>query len=664
MAVTKKLTAVPFTAIKLHDAFWAPRIDINRRQTLPAEYEMCETTGRIDAFDMKWKKGQPNPPHIFWDSDVAKWIEAAAYSLATHPDPALDQLLDEVIARIVKGQAKDGYFNSHYIPFERAKLDKRFTNLRDAHELYCAGHMFEAAVAHFQATGKRSLLNAMCKYADYIDSVFGVGAGKLRGYCGHQEIELALVKLYHVTENKRYLKLAQYFVDERGHGKVGSKSPKPGRDHYYDVEALARGQNPNNFHFARNKPATTRYEYNQSHMPVREMSVVTGHAVRAVYLYCAMADIANETGDETLLKACERLWHSIVDERMYLTGGIGPSASNEGFTYAYDLPDETAYAETCASVAMVFWGHRMLQFDANGHYADVMERCLFNGSLSGVSLDGKGFFYDNPLASAGHHHRQGWFDCACCPPNIARLIASVGSYFYSTSADGLWAHLYASNTVEVTLGNSPVTIEQTANYPWDGKIELKLKLPKVKKFAVNLRIPGWCKNYTVKINGQSHREASHSSMANGQLKKGYLKLQQTWQDGDTITLNLDMPVQFVQANPVVRQLIGRVAMQRGPLVYCLEGVDNKIAPLDRVMLSPETPFTAEFKPKLLGGVTVLRGQALLQDSQWGKQLYATVDPSKTHLKQKTVDVIAIPYCTWDNRAPGEMRVWLREAVNE
>lgn len=655
MTVTRKLTPVPFTAVKLSDKFWLPRIEVNRQQTLPAEYEMCESTGRIDAFDMKWKKGQPNPPHIFWDSDVAKWIEAAAYSLATHPDPALDSLLDEVIARIVRGQAKDGYFNSHYIPFERAKLEKRFTNLRDAHELYCAGHMFEAAVAHFQATGKRSLLDAMLKYADYIDTVFGTGKGQLRGYCGHQEIELALVKLYHITGNKRYLKLAQYFIDERGRGKVGAKEPKQGRDHYYEVEAVARGQNPANFHFARNKPPETRYDYNQSHLPVREQSVVTGHAVRAVYMYCAMADIANETGDESLIKACERLWHSIVDQRMYLTGGIGPSASNEGFTYAYDLPDETAYAETCASVAMVFWGHRMLQFAANGHYADVMERCLFNGSLSGVSLDGKTFFYDNPLASAGHHHRQGWFDCACCPPNIARLIASVGGYFYSTSKDGVWTHLYASNTAELTLGDVPLTIEQTSNYPWDGKIELQLRLPKSKKFAVNLRIPSWCQSFSVAINGQS-------TMVNGQSKSGYLKLQQTWHDGDTITLNLDMPVQFVQANPVVRQMIGRVAMQRGPMVFCLEGVDNKITPLDRVMVSPETPFTAEFKPKLLGGVTVLRGQATLLDhSGWGKQLYAVVDPAKSALAQKTIDITAIPYCTWDNRAAGEMRVWLREA---
>lgn len=627
MAVRRKLTPLPFTHVKLTDRFWAPRIEVNRTATLPAEYAMCETTGRIAAFDLKWKRGDPNPPHIFWDSDVAKWIEAAAYSLAAHPDPELDALLDSVIARIAKAQQRDGYLNTHYIVFERARLDKRWTNLRDNHELYCAGHLIEAAVAHYQATGKRVLLDVMCRYADYIDSVFGRGRGKLRGYCGHEEIELALVKLYHVTGERRYLKLAQYFVDERGR--------KP---HYFDIEARRRGEDPARFRFR-------TYEYNQSHIPVREQSVVTGHAVRAMYLYSAMADLAGETGDASLLAACERIWHSVVDERMYLTGGIGPSASNEGFTVAYDLPDETAYAETCAAVGMVFWNHRMLQFDGNGKYADVMERALYNGTISGVSLDGTRFFYENPLASRGDHHRQPWFDCACCPPNIARLIASVGGYFYSTGENGVWAHLYAAGEAE--FPDWGITIEQTTDYPWEGKVTLRLTVDEPKRFALHLRIPGWCTKYALEVN--------QSPISNLRSRNGYVAITRTWRTGDTVILDLDMPVQLVRAHPNVRQMTGRVAIQRGPVVYCLESTDNPVSPLDRISLPLDMSWRVEHRPELLGGVTVLRGKALVDDATWRGGLYAPARP----IKRNPVQIVAVPYCVWDNRAPGEMRVWFR-----
>lgn len=627
MAVRRKLTPLPFTHVKLADRFWAPRIEVNRTVTLPAEYAMCETTGRIAAFDLKWKKGDPNPPHIFWDSDVAKWIEAAAYSLATHPDPQLDALLDGVIARIAKAQQRDGYLNTHYIVFERAKLDKRWTNLRDNHELYCAGHLIEAAVAHYQATGKRTLLDVMCRYADYIDSVFGRGRGKLRGYCGHEEIELALVKLYRATGEKRYLKLAQYFVDERGR--------KP---HYFDIEARRRGEDPAHFRFR-------TYEYNQSHLPVREQSVVTGHAVRAMYLYSAMADLAGETGDASLLVACERIWHSVADERMYITGGIGPAASNEGFTVAYDLPDETAYAETCAAIGMVFWNHRMLQFDGDGKYADVMERALYNGTISGVSLDGARFFYENPLASRGAHHRQPWFDCACCPPNIARLIASVGGYFYSTGDDGIWVHLYAAGRAE--FPDRGIAIEQATDYPWDGKLTLRLTVDEPKQFTLHLRIPGWCEKYALKLN--------RSPISHLQLLNGYAAITRTWRAGDEVVLNLDMPVQLVRAHPNVRQMTGRVAIQRGPVVYCLESADNPVSPLDRISLPLDMPWRIEHRSELLGGVTVLRGKALVDDAAWRGGLYAPARP----IKRKPIEITAVPYCVWDNRAPGEMRVWFR-----
>jgi hypothetical protein len=632
MTVHRQLTPVPFTHVKLTDRFWRPRIEANRAATLPKEFEMCETTGRIAAFDLKWKKGDPNPPHIFWDSDVAKWIEAAAYSLATDPDAELDDLLDFVIAKIAKAQRKDGYLNTHYIVFERARLDRRWTNLRDAHELYCAGHLIEAAVAHFQATGKRTLLDVMCCYADYIDTVFGRGKGKLRGYCGHQEIELALVKLYHVTGRKRYLKLAQYFIDERGR-----------QPHYFDIEARQRGHDPRAFHFK-------SYEYNQSHLPVREQSAVTGHAVRAMYLYAAMADLANETGDESLLAACERIWGSVVNERMYLTGGIGPAARNEGFTYAYDLPDETAYAETCAAIGMAFWNQRLLQFNGDGKYADVLERELYNGTISGVSLDGTKFFYENPLASNGHHHRQDWFDCACCPPNIARMIASVGGYFYSTSDDGAWVHLYAGGVAEMQVAGDKLQIEQRTNYPWDGKIKLTLMLDQPKHFALHLRLPEWCTKFSIRINGVETRRGAS-------LQKGYVGIEREWHSGDVVMLDLDMPVRLTRANPNVRQMIGRVAIERGPLVYCLEAADNAIAPLDRIELPLDARWHAVHEAELLGGVTVLRTRAQAIDAAWGDGLYANAK----RVKRRPVEIVAVPYCAWDNRAPGEMRVWLRSA---
>ena len=627
MAAQRKLSPLPFTHVKLTDRFWAPRIEVNRAVTLPKEYAMCEATGRIAAFDLKWQKGDPNPPHVFWDSDVAKWIEAASYALATHPDPRLDELLDGVIARIAKAQQRDGYLNTHYIVFERAGLDRRWTNLRDNHELYCAGHLIEAAVAHYQATGKRALLDVGCRYADYIDSVFGRGEGKLRGYCGHEEIELALVKLYRVTGEERYLKLAQYFVDERGQ-----------QPHYFDIEARRRGEDPARFHFR-------TYAYNQSHLPVREQSVVTGHAVRAMYLYSAMADLANETGDASLLTACERLWHSVVGERMYLTGGIGPSASNEGFTVAYDLPDETAYAETCAAIGMVFWNHRLLQFDGDGKYADVMERALYNGTISGVSLDGAKFFYQNPLASRGDHHRQDWFDCACCPPNIARLIASVGGYFYSTDAQGVWVHLYASS--EADVGALGLKIRQTTSYPWDGRVKIEMELDQPRAFTLHLRIPGWCERHTVHIN--------RTRYADGQPVNGYLAIRREWRSGDEVVLDLEMLARLMQANPSVRQMVGRVAVQRGPVVYCLESADNPVSPLDRITLPLDMAWSVEYRPELLGGVAVLRGEARVDDISWSGGLYEPARP----IRRQPIEITAVPYCVWDNRAPGEMRVWFR-----
>lgn len=624
--VKRKYTPVPFTDVKLDDGFWAPRIEVNRTVTLQVEYDQCKSTGRIDALDPAWQPGPgQGPRHVFYDSDVAKWMEAAAYSLAAHPDPEVEKKLDGVIDLIGKTQMPDGYMNSYFVHVEPTK---RWTNLRDLHELYCAGHLMEASVAYFQATGKRKFLDIMCRYADHIDSTFGFEPGKKRGYCGHEEIELALVKLYHATGNERYLKLSQYFVDERG--------AKP---HYFDVEAQARGEDP--------KGRT--YEYFQAEQPLREQTRVAGHAVRAMYIYSAMADLAGETGDQSLVDACERLWANLCERNMYVTGGIGQTASNEGFTFDYDLPNETAYAETCANIGLVFWNHRLLQLDCDGKYADVMERALYNGVVSGVSLDGKSFFYGNPLESRGGYGRSEWFGCACCPPNIARLIASVGQYAYSVGGSEAMVHLYAQGEAKLSVNGGTLVLKQKTNYPWDGRVEISIQPPAgASEFTLKLRIPGWCRKASLKVNGKDLD-------LKGITHKGYASIGRTWNAGDVVTLDLAMPVERVHTHPAVRQDFGYTAIQRGPVVYCLEQADNT-ADVWRIALPKSSHLTARFDKDMLGGVCVIEGDALAASGDgWEHELYSPDAPQMTKCKIK-----AVPYCTWANRGAGAMKVWVSE----
>ncbi|HLV99501.1 MAG TPA: beta-L-arabinofuranosidase domain-containing protein [Ktedonobacterales bacterium] len=624
-ASRKGSVPVAHTAVTIEDGFWAPRLQAVREHSLLLMYEQFKQQGHFALFRGEWKLGNQPIPYVFWESEVTKWLEAASYSLASHPDPTLNALVDEVIALFASIQQPDGYLNAWFTMVEPAR---RWTNLRDWHELYCAGHLIEAAVAHFEATGTRSLLDVVCRYVDYIDTVFGREEGKRRGYCGHAEVELALMKLYRATREERYLALAHYFVEERG------QQPS-----YFDEEARARGEDPAAFW-------AKTYEYCQSHIPVREQDKVVGHAVRAMYLYSAMADLAQELDDAALFETCERLWQHLTSTRLYLTGGLGSSADNEGLTTDYDLPNQAAYAETCAAIGLVLWSHRMLQLDADRRYADTLERALYNGVLSGLSQDGSLFLYENPLESQGNHHRQHWYKCACCPPNVARLLASLGRYVYSVAEHDIWVHLYLQSTSTLPVGGQQVTLKQETTYPWDGAVRLSVEVEEPRTFGVNVRIPGWCTKAQLSVNGEEIPiEAS--------LRKGYVRIERLWHSGDSILLRLAMPIERIHPHPDVRADAGHVALQRGPLVYCLETADNPL-PLHRLRLSETAVLASHFVPTLLGGVVRIQGNAtVLETSDWTGVLYRTASA-----RRAPYAFTAIPYYAWDHRQPGEMCVWV------
>jgi len=610
----RKLRPVPFTAVKLADSLWAPRIETNRRYTVPHNIETCEKTGRISNYSKAAGKEKGKFEGIYFnDSDVYKMLEGVSYTLATRRDPELEAKLDEIIAEIAAAQQPDGYLNTYYT---LAEPGKRWTDLPEKHELYCAGHLFEAAVAHHRATGKRTLLDVATRYADHIDSTFG--PGKRSGVCGHEEIELALVKLYEVTGEERYLKLASYFIDERGRG---TDRPLFG-------------------------------EYCQDHKPVREQSDIVGHAVRATYLYSGVADIAAYTGDRGLVDAMERVWSNVTKKKMYVTGGIGTSSKNEGFTVDYDLPNESAYAETCASIGMALWNYRLFLLHGDGRFTDVFEQVLLNGLLSGVGLDGKKFFYVNPLASRGKHHRQPWFDCACCPTNVVRFLPSVGGYMYASSDDAVWVNFYGSSQAKLSFGKrgaeKSLRIDQESGYPWSGAARLVLVPDSTATFEVRLRVPGWCaRPPSVRVNGQP--------LATGEPERGYLPIRREWKAGDAIEIDLPMEIERLESHPGVTGNLGRVALRRGPVIYCLEATDNGGRALDLV-LPRETKLTAEHRPDLLGGVTVLRGRGLrVKPAGWEGDLYHTAAPAEP------VEILAVPYHAWDNREPGEMAVWIPES---
>ncbi len=578
---------------------------------------------------------------VFQDTDVFKWLEAVAYILMAGPDAELENKADEVINIIEKAQQGDGYLNTY---FTIKEPDKRWTNIRDGHELYCAGHMIEASVAYFEATGKRKFLDVACRFADYIDTVFGEGPDKKRGYPGHPGIELALVRLYKATGEKKYLYLSKYFIDERG------KTPN-----YFELEVEADREDKNEIW----KKLGLRYY--QAHLPVRSQTTAEGHSVRAIYLYSGMADIAIETGDKSLIESCKKLWRNIITKKMYITGGIGSTSFGESFTFNYDLPNDTIYSETCASVGLIFFAHRMLQIDPNSNYSDIMEKVLYNSAISGISLDGKKFFYVNPLevwpeASEKikiREHvkitRQSWLRCACCPTNIARLLASIGKYIYSISEDEIYTHLYIDSETELDLSGSKVKIKQETKYPWSERINISVYIDKEKEFSLLLRIPGWCDNAKIFINNEEINLCDIKV-------KGYARLKRIWKNGDVVEVVLPMVVQRVRAHPGVRADIGKVAIQRGPIVYCLEEVDNG-PNLHEIMLPVKSELNADFDKNLLGGVMVVSVQAERYNSKWtDDELYKFEEESE----YRPVTVKFIPYYAWANREPGEMVVWINE----
>ncbi len=639
MATPRTLEPVQLRRVDVGGPFWATRLEVNRRRTIPAIHRQLVETGRLDAYRLHDGRGDGPTPHLFWDSDVAKWIEAAAYTLAKQPDPALQAMVRDAVERLASIQQPDGYLNVY---FTTVAPSKRWTNLGMWHELYCAGHLIEAGVALYEATGDRSLLDVVARYADHIDATFG--PGRRAGCCGHPEIELALVKLYRATHERRYLALSQFFLDQRGRRpsifeeELGQLPPE---DAELNLRYLTRDG---------------RYDptYCQDHLPVRDQSEAVGHAVRAMYLAAGMADVGLETGDAALVAAARRIWESATGRKMYVTGGLGSRRDIEGFGPAYELPDEDAYAETCAAIGLVLLSHRLFHAHPHGRYVDVLERALYNGVLAGVSLDGERFFYENPLASSGHHHRQPWYEVACCPPNLARLLASLGQYAYSEGPQAAFVHLYVGGKADLVCGDVRVTLHQQTDYPWDGRVRLTVVPEKPVTLTLYLRVPGWCPAWSISVNGEPLADASRAA-AQAHGVPGYVALDRFWRPGDTVELTLAMPVQRLYGHPRSRDLVGRVALQRGPLVYCLEEHDNGPG-LDRIVLPMGAPIESRFDEALLGGVVVLSAEASeLQETDWEGGLYRTSPPA-LHRRP----IVAIPYFAWDNRSPGEMRVWLRD----
>jgi len=620
---------VPFTDVRIADGFWAPRIETNRKVSIPYAFAKCEENGRMSNFAIAGglAEGEHQGRYPFDDTDPYKILEGASYALAVRGNPALEKYLDDLIALIAAAQEDDGYIftsgtnKSRELAHRRGK-ERWEKLLQGSHELYNVGHLTEAAVAHYQATGKRSLLDVAIKAADLAVDVFG--PGKKRVPPGHQIIEMALARLYRVTGNQAYLQLAKFFLDVRGRPLDGRGLHGP---------------------------------YNQDHAPPIEQDEAVGHAVRAAYMYAGMVDVAALTGDAGYVEAIDRLWDNVVSRKLHLTGGIGARGDGEAFGDDYELPNLTAYNETCASIGNVYWNHRLFLLHGNGKYIDVMERSLYNALIAGVSLDGEHFFYPNPLESRGQHARSPWFGCACCPGNVTRFMASVSGYAYAHRGDDLYVNLFVAGKGEIKTAGRTVRITQETDYPWDGAVRIKIE-PEAEgdEFTVNIRIPGWARNEavpsdlyafdrptdeqaTLKING---------SPVEWKLEAGFAPIRHPWRKGDVIELDLPMPIRRVLCNEKVSDNHGKVALQRGPLVYCAEWPDNDDGHVLNLLLEEKAELQGEHRPDLLGGVTVITGEATA--------LYHT--DREAAVEERPTPLVAIPYYAWAHRGKGEMTVWL------
>jgi uncharacterized protein len=622
----QKFEPVSFSRVNITDDFWKPKIDKVATVTLKAcIYQTEVKTPRIRNFEkVARNKGEKFEGIYYDDSDVYKALEAMAYSLKTHPDAALEAKADEWIDKIAAAQLPDGYLDTY---FTLRGLDKRWTDI-EKHEDYNAGHLIEAAVAYYNVTGKRKFLDVAIRLANHIDSTFRLQ--NKHWFSGHEEIELALVKLYRTTKDDRYLKLADWYLQQRGKGyyNYGNGWIVPG--------------------------------YWQDLMPVKQQTEITGHAVRAMYLYSGAADVASFTGDAEYMKAMEKVWQDVVYRNMYLTGGIGSSGDNEGFSKDYDLPNANAYCETCASVGMVLWNQRMCELTGDSKYIDVLERSLYNGALDGLSISGDHFFYDNPLSSTGQHQRQEWFGTACCPANISRLVASLGDYIYGRSSNGIWVNLFVGSNTRIPLGKNDVDVKMDTNYPWDGKVKLYVN-PKTKtKFALHLRIPGWAQGQVApgglyrftSPTGTEFKTTLNGSDIPNKMDQGYVVIDREWKKGDFIELNLPMEVKKISSSEI-KQDEDRVALQRGPLVYCIEGTDNNGEAWNIVM--PDNAGFTETKFSVLSEpVIALQSQLPV----------VTVSPDGSSVRTETKTVTAIPYYAWANRGQTPMQVWIPVKIKD
>jgi DUF1680 family protein len=629
---------VPFTAVRITDGFWSPRLETNRAVTVRHDFDKCETTGRIANFAVAGglAKGDFVGLFGFNDSDVYKVIEGASYSLRLRPDPELESYVDGVIAKIVAAQEDDGYlYTAGTIPTLAQKPTccvsrPRWSDIASGHELYNLGHLYEAAVAHYQATGKRTLLDVALKSANLVAQVFG--PGRRLDPPGHEEVEIGLVKLFRATGEKKYLDQARFFLEQRG-----------------------------------NAAGHTLYgPYNQDHVPVVQQREAVGHAVRAGYMYSAMADVGALGGDEGFVRAISLLWDNVVSRKLYLTGGIGARRDGEAFGDDYELPNRTAYAETCAAIANAMWNHRLFLLHGDAKYLDVLERIVYNGFLSGVSLDGERFFYPNPLASDGERSfnmgqkgRSAWFDCSCCPTNVVRFLPSIAGYVYAQRERDVYVNLFVAGRGDLSLDGVALGIRQETSYPWEGRVRIVVEPARPAELALHVRVPGWAQGRPVPSDLYRYAEteaATFSLTVNGapvksEIVQGFAVLRRTWKAGDAVELSLPMPVRRVLSHEKVAADAGRVALERGPVVYCAEAVDNGGRAFNLV-LPDDAPLQATYRKELLGGVTVVTGRALaLQAGEDGRSV-AT----------REQDFLAVPYHVWAHRGDGEMAVWLPRRV--